>query len=319
MGDAAAAVAEAERSVFGDSPAVALDSLAALDAVGLAATDPALAARAEWVRGVALGAGGRYGSALAVLLPLASALPVGAPPPAPALLRWHAAAAVAAASIYRQLGLFADALAWDTRAQGVTIGRADCAGVRFEAVLGTAADAVGTGSIDAARTRLAAATELLEALPATAWRERVRFGWVACEVALLGGDPPAAAAAAGSAAAIATAHGARRHLAKSSLFEAVAGRLVAGAAADRAAAAAAEALLVSAAELAEEVGALPLVWVAGRICGQWLAASDPAAAARWHGAAGEAVWTIAADLPPDLRMVLSRREDAAELLAGPRG
>lgn len=343
MSAAEAVAAEAERLVFHDSPAAALAALAPLDLLALASADPVAVARATWVRGVALGASGQYGSALAELLPPAAELPErtsgvaagastsasGAADPA---LRWRAAAAVAAASLYRQIGLFADALAWDSRAAAATAGRPQCVGVRFEAVLGTAADAVGAGSLEVARDRLAAAGELLDALPTTAWREQVRYGWVACEVALLGGDAVDAVAAAEAAATTAAKHGARRHLAKSTLFLAVARQTAAEAAAAPSEEPAPGAdgstgdaftspreLLVSAAALAEEVGAHPLVWVAGRLAAQWLADADADAARYWHRAAGSAVRSIVADLPPDLRAVLSKREDAAEFLTRPRG
>lgn len=66
---------------------------------------------------------------------------------------------------------------------------------RAAALIGLVADAVGEGDRDAANDRLVAAVDAVGALPddPPGNRQRIRLGWVACEVALLTGGVPAVA------------------------------------------------------------------------------------------------------------------------------
>ncbi|MEV1121618.1 hypothetical protein AB0I91_41730 [Actinosynnema sp. NPDC049800] len=86
----------------------------------------------------------------------------------------------------------------------------DPAGARADALLGLAADAVGTGRLEEAR-RLHARVE------PRGWRSRVRHQWLAAEIALAGGHAEQAVHPAEVAAATAREAGATRHILKSDL------------------------------------------------------------------------------------------------------
>ncbi|MFD0204890.1 MULTISPECIES: hypothetical protein [Saccharothrix] len=86
----------------------------------------------------------------------------------------------------------------------------DVAGARADALLGLAADAVGTGRLDEAR-------RLHARVRPRGWRSRVRHQWLAAEIALAGGHAEQAVHPAEVAAATAREAGATRHILKSDL------------------------------------------------------------------------------------------------------
>ena len=113
----------------------------------------------------------------------------------------------------------------------------DARGALADALLGLAADHLGTGRLTASRPvldRAAAATDN--------WRTRTRLGWVTAELALATGDARSAVEPAEAALAQATTAGSVRHTVKSRLVLAAAlgavgqkrraGELVSGALAD---------------------------------------------------------------------------------------
>ncbi|MFJ6675137.1 hypothetical protein ACIQMJ_28875 [Actinosynnema sp. NPDC091369] len=126
-------------------------------------------------------------------------------------------AASTLASHRRQLGGHAAARVLDGRALAmvpeddrVDPDDVDAAGARADALLGLAADAVGSGRLDEAR-RLHAGVE------PRGWRSRVRHRWLAAEIALAGGHADRAVHPAEEAAATAREAGATRHILKSDL------------------------------------------------------------------------------------------------------
>jgi hypothetical protein len=139
------------------------------------------------------------------------------------------------------------------------------------------------------------------------WRQRVRLEWTRAEIALLGDRPTDALAAATAAVAGAERARAARHVAKGLLFQGVA-ELQAGL--DDAAG-----TLRRAATLAENLGALPLVWQARALLGALLADVSEEGV-RSLAAARSAVLTIAGDLPPDLREEWLARPNVSGLLEG---
>lgn len=247
--------------------------LSALD--GATARSRADEAEIRWLRGIAYAATGRYAAALAVLDPA---------DPRESAVR---------GSVYRQLEAYAAAK--DADALATSAGDPE---VRFDGLLGLAADAVGaadaalaTARLDAAVAQLAAGSLHSSCTPprasAPSWRPLVRLAWVRTEIALLGGDPAAASVAARAAVTGATAAGAPRHLAKSLLFAGVA----------RAETGAADAvpLLRRAAALADRLGCLPVVWPSHLV----LARLVPEAAIH-RALAGQVLESIAANAPGEL-------------------
>jgi hypothetical protein len=297
-------LAAGERSVFHGPPGTAVAPLER--AVALAADGGRLpeAAAATWLLGVALGASGRYGRALAVLTPL---LGQGSAPGAgPEGRLFGSLAASTSASVSRQLGRHAEARRSDEQALGLADGVGEAA---FDATLGLAADAVGLGEPAEAAARLEQAGALVVGDGEEWWRQRVRLSWVQAEVALLTDRPADAVVAAESAVARAERSRAPRHVAKGSLFLGVA-RLQVGDAATAAA------TLRRAATLAEGLGALPLVWPSRAVLGALLAETDSPASAASLTAARAAVHEIASDLPPAVRADWLAKPDVAALLAG---
>lgn len=294
-------LASGERAAFHGAPMSGVTSLQ--QAFDRAATEGRsdVATAAAWLLGVALGAAGRWGSALEVLGPLAAQPGTEAPE----RRLFAALAASTAASVYRQLGQHGQARTLDERARGLAEGGGEAA---FDAELGLAADAVGLGEADAARGHLAAAAARAAERPEW-WRQRVRLAWVAAEVALLDGDAERAVEVVAPAVQQAETAGAPRHVAKSLLFLGVA-QIQAGRAGE------AVGTLRRAATLAEGLGTLPLLWPARAVLGALLEESDPAESARCLAAARSAVIAIADDLPEDLRAVWLDREDVSALLGG---
>jgi hypothetical protein len=198
---------------------------------------PGMPATDRWLVAVALGGQGRYAAAAAILGELLTAPGV---PPAVA-----AHAAVTLAAHRRQLGGHALARRWDAMGLRLAdVGLADVGpaaaapdgplatcgvdalAARVDALVGLAADAVGTGAAGQAQRLLDAADDVVRGHPAR--RPVVRLGWVRAELALLRGDATAAVAPAGVALELALASGSVRHVLKSRIVHAVA-RAVAGA------------------------------------------------------------------------------------------
>lgn len=292
-------LAAGERAAFHGRPAAGVSPLQrAVEAAHAAGRDDEATA-AAWLLGVSLGAAGRYGSALAVLDPLAEHGPAAAP----ARRLFAALAAATAASIHRQLGRHAAARTLDERALGLA---PDSPEAVFDARLGLAADAVGLGEADLARSELARAAEVAQGR-ADWWRQRVRLEWVRTEVALLTGNPGEAARCADAAVTLAEESGAPRHVAKGLLFLGVAE-------VERGDRAAALATLRRAATLAESLGCLPLLWPSRAVLGALLESEAPEEAARHLAGARSAVLAIAEDLPERLRTPWLERPDVAALL-----
>ncbi|GAB1508545.1 hypothetical protein [Actinophytocola sp. KF-1] len=168
-----------EQAAFGDRPDLVLT------------TTPAQP-RDRWLAAVVLGAQGHYARAATLLHDL---------------LHDDATASLAAstlASHRRQLGGHASARTLDATAAATA--RTDEA--RADALLGLAADAVGTG-------RLGEAGRLRDQTPLSTWRARVRHGWVSAEIELSRGG--AAVEHAERALDEAVLAGATRHRIKSEI------------------------------------------------------------------------------------------------------
>lgn len=300
-GDAASLVAAAEKAAFRGRPG---DVLPLVEKVlADSGADPAQQRIARWLRGVALGALGRYAEALSGLGPLVAA---AASTPQEKLVAGFACATVA--SLHRQVGSHSDAKILDERGLALVepLGPAG-AEARLDCLIGLAADAVGSDDVDTARARVEeAATVLGEAGAAAGWRPRCRLDWVRAEVALLAGDAEAAIVAAGAAYDTAVHAGAPRHAAKSLLFlgvaQATAGREEASA------------TLLRAADAADELGTIPLAWPARAMLGALLGPGPAGDAAL--AAARADVQDIAEGLAPGVRERWLARPDLAALLAG---
>jgi hypothetical protein len=136
-----------------------------------------------WLRAVASGGQGRYGSAYRDLAVLRGGAAKG-----PLVSLAHSTQG----SFLRQLGWHALARGWDGRALALAGGDPEA---RADALVGLAADALGVGRLAASATLLARADSALEgaALPArVADRLAVRRRWVAAELAMASGDGPTA-------------------------------------------------------------------------------------------------------------------------------
>ncbi len=295
-------LAAGERAAFHGRPAAGIPPLQqAVETAHESGRDDEATA-AAWLLGVALGAAGKYGSALAVLEPLADRAAVDHP----ARRLFASLAASTAASVHRQLGRHAAARVLDEQAESLA---GDAPEALFDARLGLAADAVGLDDGTVARTRLEQATVLLEGRTDW-WRQRVRMLWVRAEIALLpGGDPAAAVKAAETAVTLAEGSGAPRHVAKSLLFLGVA-QVQAGDPTE------ATATLRRAATLSESLGCLPLVWPSRAMLGALLDGELPQESARNLAGARGTVISIADDLPENLRADWLGRPDIAALLHG---
>jgi hypothetical protein len=136
-----------------------------------------------WLRAVASGGQGRYGSAYRDLAALRGAVANG-----PLVSLAHSTQA----SFLRQLGWHAKARGWDGRALAAAGNDPEA---RADALVGLAADALGVGRLAAAATLLARENSALEAAalpPRVADRLAVRRRWVAAELAMASGDGPTA-------------------------------------------------------------------------------------------------------------------------------
>ncbi|MCV7408161.1 hypothetical protein AWC05_08400 [Mycobacterium florentinum] len=163
-----------------------------------------------WLRAVAAGGQGRYGSAYQDLAVLRRSVSAG---------RLVSLAHSTQGSFLRQLGWHARARGWDGRALALA-GRDPEA--RADALIGLAADALGVGRFGAAATLLARADlELAAGVPE---RLPVRRRWVAAELAMARGDGAAAVRHAEQAVELARAmkYGSERHRVKSDVVLAAA-------------------------------------------------------------------------------------------------
>lgn len=214
--------------------------------------------RERWLAAVVLGGQGRYAAAAALLDPLL------ADPCVPQVVAAHAAVTLGAHR--RQLGGHAAARRLDALGLRLATAAGDgAAAARVDALVGLAADALGTGDLGGAHRLLAATVDAVApaAVGSASWRPAVRAGWVRAELALFGGRPRDAVAPAAAALAAAERAGAVRHVLKSRIVLAVA-----RAAADPAGAPAAMAELDAVRGDAAAHGLLPLCWPAA------LAAAD---------------------------------------------
>ncbi len=300
MSDELAALLSAgERAAFHGRPGAGIAPLQQAVELAHEAGRDDEATAAAWLLGVALGAAGRYGSALAVLEPLAGRAAVDHP----ARRLFASLASSTSASVHRQLGRHAVARQCDETALEQA---GDAAEAVFDAALGLAADAVGLSDPDTARRELDVANGLLPGRTDW-WRQRVRAQWVRAEIALLVGDAAAAARAGESAVTLAEASGAPRHVAKSLLFLGVA-QVQSGDAVEAAA------TLRRGATLADSLGCLPLLWPTRAVLGALLQGEQPAESARNLSGARSTVLAIADDLPEELRQGWLVRPDIAALL-----
>jgi hypothetical protein len=211
----------------------------------------------RWLVAVALGGQGRYAAAAAVIGALL------ADARTPVAVAAHAAVTLAAHR--RQLGGHAAARPFD--ALGLRLAASAPAGsevdpglgcdplaARIDALVGLAADALGTGEPGQARRLLDVADGVAGGHPS--WRPSARIGWVRAETALFTGDADAAVAPARRALDLSVGGGSIRHVLKSRIVLAVAESVAGGSAA------AALVELDAAGDEAERLGLLPLVWPA---------------------------------------------------------
>lgn len=160
-----------------------------------------------WLRAIAAGGQGRYGSARADLATLLRLAPAG---------RLASLAHSTQASFLRQLGWHGLARGWDGRASALA---GDDPEAAADALIGLAADALGTGRFHASAALLGRAQQLTEvAVP----RLAVRRAWVAAELAMASGDGHTAVRHAQTATELAASAGSQRHQAKSEVVLAAA-------------------------------------------------------------------------------------------------
>jgi hypothetical protein len=130
--------------------------------------------RQLWLRAVAAGGQGRYGSARHDLATLLRSAPAG---------RLASLAHSTRGSFLRQLGWHTLARGWDGRALALAGADPDA---NADALIGLAADALGVGRLAASARLLSRADRILADVPAH--RLSVRRAWVAAELAMAGGD-----------------------------------------------------------------------------------------------------------------------------------
>jgi hypothetical protein len=199
--------------------------------------------RQLWLRAVAAGGQGRYGSARNDLAALFRSAPAD---------RLASLARSTHGSFLRQLGWHALARGWDGRALALAGTDPEASA---DALIGLAADALGAGRLAASARLLSRADRLLAKAPAP--RLSVRRAWVAAELAMAAGDGATAVRHAEVAVELAgvTVDGlvSARHRAKSDMVLAAA--LCSAGAVDRARAVADGAL-----KLTGRLGLVPLRW-----------------------------------------------------------
>ena len=160
-----------------------------------------------WLRAVVAGGQGRYSTALADLAVLRRE------PAGPLVSLAHSTRA----SFLRQLGWHDRARAWDGRASALAGTDPDAGG---DALIGLAADALGTGRFAASERALHRAADLLDG-PVHA-RLHVRIAWVSAELAMARGQGSVAVRHAEAARAAAATLGSARHTVKSEVVMAAA-------------------------------------------------------------------------------------------------
>jgi hypothetical protein len=160
-----------------------------------------------WLRAVVAGGQGRFSSALADLADVLRG------PPGPLVSLAHSTRA----SFLRQLGWHDRARAWDGRASALAGTDREAGG---DALIGLAADALGTGRFAASKRALDRAADLLDERVPT--RLSVRIAWVGAELAMARGHGPAAVEHAETALAAAAELGSARHTLKSEVVLAAA-------------------------------------------------------------------------------------------------
>jgi tetratricopeptide (TPR) repeat protein len=167
---------------------------------------PASTPHELWLRAVAAGGQGRYGSAMADLAGL--------------LQRDDPVASLAhstRASFLRQLGRHDGARRWDGRAMAMAGSDLEAGA---DALIGLAADALGVGRFAASAAALRRAGELLTGSAPP--RLPVRLAWVSAELAMASGDGATAVRHAGRAVELAASFGSARHAVKSAVILAAA-------------------------------------------------------------------------------------------------
>ena len=246
----------------------------------------------QWLAAVVLGGQGRYAAAATLLGELITNRdPVLASLAASTLashrrqVGGHHAARVLDARALGRLAEVAEAMDTSGDRDGI-----DLLGARFDALLGLAADALGTGRLTTARRLL----DVADGLGDVRWRGQVRLHWVHAEVELAAGRADVALPHAELALRCARVAGAVRHEAKSEMVLA-ATLAAAGQSPGRA-----RALAMSVLDRAMELGLLPLAWPSALL----LADLDPARAHRHRVRAAEV-----------LHCVLQRCDPVAKQLA----
>ncbi|MDQ2723006.1 MAG: hypothetical protein M3Y19_06855 [Actinomycetota bacterium] len=160
----------------------------------------------RWWRAVTLGGQGRYAAAQTEL-DLILRESKGGP--------WVSLAASTRGSHLRQLGRHAAAQPWDARA----LVAASTPQARVDALLGLAADALGTGQAPVAQRLL---SRCAPSLDTAGWRGRLRWHWVSAETALCTGEGGLALQHARQGNVLAQHCPSRRHQVKSRLILAAA-------------------------------------------------------------------------------------------------
>jgi hypothetical protein len=169
---------------------------------------PASTPHEFWLRAVAAGGQGRYGSAMADLAGVCLLQRGG-----PLVSLAHSTRA----SFLRQLGWHDRARRWDGRAMAMAGSDPEAAA---DALIGLAADALGVGRFAASAAALRRAGELLtRPVPP---RLPVRLAWVSAELAMASGDGPTAVRHAEQAIELAATLGSARHTVKSDVVLAAA-------------------------------------------------------------------------------------------------
>jgi hypothetical protein len=217
---------------------------------------PATTPHELWLRAVAAGGQGRYGSAMADLAGVCRHQPGG-----PLVSLAHSTRA----SFLRQLGWHDRARRWDGRAMALA-GSDPEAGA--DALIGLAADALGVARFAASAAALRRAGELLtRSVPP---RLPVRLAWVSAELAMARGDGATALGHAERAVELAGAFGSARHAVKSDVILAAA--LCSAGEIDRSRMVADAAL-----DAASGLGIIPLRWALACLLADIGSARHPAA------------------------------------------
>jgi hypothetical protein len=187
------------------APADLLSNAAFGDAPNLWPLPQASTSHELWLRAVAAGGQGHYGSAMADLVELCRSRRRG-----PLVSLAHSTKA----SFLRQLGWHDRARGWDGRALALA-GSDSEAGA--DAYIGLAADALGVGRFAASAAALRRAGDLVSGS-----RLPVRLAWVSAELAMARGEGATAVGHAERAVELAAALGSARHAVKSEVVRAAA-------------------------------------------------------------------------------------------------